>query len=94
MRHRSLFYAAAVCSLMGAVVYVDRAPPPRRVEVVPVRPGPEYVWVAGYWTWGAPREYVWTPGRWQRPPRAHARWVEGRWRKHGHEWYWQPGHWK
>ncbi len=105
MRYRSLLHVAAICSVVGLaacvpprrvrvdVVYVDRAPPPRRAEVVPARPGREHVWIAGHWTW-ARHEYVWTPGHWERPPRRHARWVQGRWRKHGRQWYWEPGHWK
>jgi hypothetical protein len=105
MRYRSLRYVAAICVIGGLaacvpprrlgidVVYVDRAPPPRRVEVVPARPGPEFVWIEGHWAW-ANNDYAWHQGRWERPPRRHAHWVRGRWRKHGHEWYWEPGHWK
>ena len=105
MRYRSLVQVAVICSIVGLtacvhphrvgidVVYVDHAPPPRRVEVIPARPGVEYVWIAGHWTW-ASREYAWTPGHWERPPRRRAHWVAGRWRKHGRQWYWEPGHWK
>jgi WXXGXW repeat (2 copies) len=105
MRYQRLFSLAALCVMGGLaacvpphrlgidVVYVDRAPPPRRVEVIPARPGPEFVWIEGHWAW-ASRDYEWSPGRWERPPRRHAHWVQGRWHKHGHEWYWEPGHWK
>lgn len=105
MRYQRLFSVAALCAMGGLaacmpprrvgidIVYVDRAPPPRRVEVIPARPGPEFVWIGGYWAW-ASREYVWTPGHWERPPRRRVHWVQGRWHKHGHEWYWEPGHWK
>src|SRR5439155_26063786 len=58
---------AAACAPMPGrmsigVVYVDEAPPPPRVEVVSVRPGPEFVWIGGYWSW-IDRTYAWGPGR-------------------------------
>lgn len=78
----------------SSVVFVHRAPPPRRVEVIEVRPGPEYIWVAGYWEWRG-GEYFWVGGNWNRRPHPRARWDEGRWRHHRrHGWYWQPGRWK
>ena len=89
--------ALAACvppsSIGLGVVYVDEAPPPRRVEVISARPGPDFVWIEGYWSWND--RYVWVPGRWDRPPRRNLRWASGRWR-HGphHQWYWEPGHWK
>ena len=51
----------------GSVLVVRRPPPPR-FEVITVRPGPEYTWVRGYWTWGG-NDYVWVGGRWDRPTR-------------------------
>ena len=90
MRYRRLLSVAAFCVIGGLaacvpprrlgidVVYVDRAPPPRRVEVIPARPGPEFVWIEGYWAWASP-EYVWTPGYWERPPRPRAHWVGVLW---------------
>ncbi len=50
-------------------------PPPRRVvRVLPPRPGPEFMWVDGYW-YPAGRHYRWHAGYWTRPPYAGARWV-------------------
>src|SRR5262249_1588152 len=55
------------------------APPPAQVEVVPVTPGPAYVWVPGHWGWrgggyvGVPGAYAITaqPGwGWVAPPWA------------------------
>lgn len=37
-------------------------PPPLRYEVVPVAPGPGYVWHHGHWYWNGYR-YLWIPGR-------------------------------
>ena len=105
MRYQRLFSVAALCVMGGLaacvpprsigldVVYVDRAPPPRRREAIPARPGREFVWIEGHWAW-ASNDYAWHPGRWERPPRHHAHWVQGRWRKHGPAWHWEPGHWK
>jgi hypothetical protein len=36
----------------GCVVSNPRiAPPPAKVEVIPGRPGPNHVWIAGHWKW-------------------------------------------
>jgi len=74
------------------VVYVTREPPPARVEVVTTRPGVEFVWVPGYWSWER-NDYAWAPGRWERAPHARAVWVAGRWRRDRRGWYFSPGHW-
>jgi hypothetical protein len=51
-------------------------PPPRaRVVVVPPSPGPENVWIAGYW-YPVGRHYKWHEGYYTRPPYEGARWVE------------------
>jgi hypothetical protein len=60
---------------------VDAAPPPPRHEVVVgVAPGPDYIWVDGYWD-GTPGNYVWVKGHWDRPPHAHGVWVAPHWDK-------------
>ena len=62
-------------------VSVDAPPPPPRHEViVGVRPGPDYVWTAGYWD-GSPGHYVWVGGHWDRPPHPHAVWSAPHWEK-------------
>jgi hypothetical protein len=101
---RTTLAALALAALLGCatqprharleVVYVDRAPPPVRTEVVTVRPGGvEYAWVPGYWRYER-SDYIWVGGVWERAPRANARWVAGRWRHTGRGWYWAPGHWR
>ncbi len=59
---------------------VDLAPPPppREVVIERNRPGPDYVWIGGYWD-GAPGHYVWRAGRWDHPPHPHAVWSPPRW---------------
>jgi YXWGXW repeat-containing protein len=58
-------------------VRIGPPPPPRVVRVLPRRPGPEFVWVDGYW-YPVGRRYVWHAGYWTRPPYEGARWVAPR----------------
>jgi len=52
-------------------VQVDAPPPPPRHEIVVEanRPGPDYVWVDGFWD-GTPGHYVWQAGHWIVRPAA------------------------
>ena len=74
------------------VSYPRVGPPGVRAEVILSRPGPAYIWIAGYWGWRG-GGYYWVPGRWAkaRPGRA---WVDGRWEQRGRKWAWRRGHWK
>src|SRR5439155_6651355 len=74
-------------------VVVTEAPPAPQTEVIPVAPGPDYVWVGGYWRREGPR-WVWTPGRYTLRPRPAAVWVPGHWVAHRRGWAWVPGHWR
>ena len=68
------------------------APPPPRKEVRIVKPGPNFVWIAGHWKW-VMGKYGWVPGHWikARPGKV---WVPGHWEKRGRHWVWILGHWK
>ena len=49
-------------------VIIREAPPPMRVEMIPVgRPG--YAWDPGHWRWEG-RGYAWMPGHWRSRRRA------------------------
>jgi hypothetical protein len=81
-------------------VFVEFGPPPPRYEEVPVQPGPEFVWVRGFWAWEG-GQYAWRPGHWAARPQPRAHWVEGRWyrahgrgRGNGGGWYFVEGHWE
>lgn len=50
-------------------------PPAPRAYRVPRQPGPEYVWIEGYWFPQGSR-YAWHDGYWTRPPYEGAYWVE------------------
>ncbi len=79
-----LLAGALYVGAANAAVFVTVAPPPPvRVGVVGVAPGPGYVWVGGYHEWVGGR-YIWREGRWARPPYAHATWVAPNWApRHG-----------
>jgi len=49
-------------------------PPPVRIERRPVAPGPDFVWLDGYWYVDGGR-YRWHKGYWTRPPYPGAHWV-------------------
>ena len=65
-------------SVFGAEISVGirigPPPPPYVVRVLPPRPDPEFVWVAGYW-YPMGKRYKWHEGYYTRPPYAGARWV-------------------
>ena len=62
------------------VVIVRREPPPMIVERMPPRPGPDVVWVPGYYAAGGD-QWVWVRGHYERPPRPGAVWVEPRYER-------------
>jgi len=84
--------AMAAPMMSSARVYVDVsiAPPPARVEVVPVvRRG--YVWAPGYWNWSG-RRYVWVRGQLLRERRGY-HWYPQRCGQRGDRWHFERGHW-
>lgn len=74
-------------------VYVRAAPPPERVEVVAVAPGPRYVWVRGHWRRDR-ADWDWVPGRWVAIAPGYNRWVAGHWARNRYGWYWVDGRWR
>jgi hypothetical protein len=65
---------SAVHAQVSFAIQIGQPPPPR-VYHVAARPGPEFVWVEGYW-YPQGRQYVWHDGYWTRPPYEGAYWVE------------------
>lgn len=90
----SVALKAAQAQLQAEII-VPTAPPPPRVEVVPVLP-PERVerevWRPGHWQWNG-HEYVWVAGHYVERPRRGAVWVPGRWERRPHGWVYLEGHW-
>src|ERR1700677_5071111 len=58
-------------------IRIGPPPRPRVVHALPPRPGPEFVWVDGYW-YPASGHYRWHDGYWTRPPYEGARWISPR----------------
>lgn len=100
-RHGFKFVAllGIVCLLMvpsvslGAVVISVRiAPPLLPVYVQPLCPGPDYLWMPGYWAW-EPDGYFWVPGTWVLAPEPGLLWTPGYWGFVSGLYLWHPGYW-
>jgi hypothetical protein len=77
----------------GETIVSDEAPPPPMTEtVVGVAPGPDYIWIGGYWGWDHGRR-VWMRGRWDHPPRHGAVWIAPRWEHRGGHYVFVRGYW-
>jgi len=70
----ALLAAGSLFAQFSIGVVIGPPPPPRVVRVLPRRPGPEFIWIEGYW-YPAGRRYKWHDGYWTRPPYPGARWI-------------------
>lgn len=78
----------------GVDMYAADPPPLAQSEVMVESPGPDYVWVAGYWAWRpGDTPHTWVKGHWERPPHPHATWVQPRWERHGKGYLFIRGSW-
>jgi WXXGXW repeat (2 copies) len=75
----------------GSEVVVE-APPAPYEEVVPASPGPNYIWVGGYWGRRG-GHYYWYRGHYARG-NGHHRWVAGYWNHGSHGYIWVEGRWE
>jgi hypothetical protein len=96
-----LFLSTSAPAQVSIDVQIGQPPPPPQAYRVPAAPGPDYVWVEGYW-YPQGKRYVWHNGYWTHPPYAGAYWVApyyerghyyaGRWEGergnvyHNHKW--------
>ena len=86
--------AASACVVAGGGMFVAVAPPAPIMEVRAGAPGPDFVWVPGFYRWDG-GAYRWERGRWEHPPRRGARWEPGRWEQHGKRgWSYREGRWR
>jgi hypothetical protein len=76
-----------------AIVIVEREPPPPRIERIPPSPGPDHVWIAGFWFWQNGR-HVWMHGHYAKRPNPRAEWEAGRWDHRPNGWIWIEGRWR
>ena len=88
--------ADPILAQISVHIAIDPPPPPPRAEVVVVgnRPGPDFVWIGGFWD-GSPGHYTWVAGHWDRPPHPHAVWSAPHWDKDADGHYHQvKGEWR
>lgn len=78
---------------VSVTIVKDQPPSPIEEAVVEsTRPGPSYVWVAGYWDY-RPTGWLWVSGRWAAPPAAEVRWVAPEYTRVDRGVEYVPGHW-
>jgi YXWGXW repeat-containing protein len=65
--------ASVAHAQLSLAIRIGEPPPPRAYRVMP-QPGPDYLWIEGYW-YPQGRHYVWHDGYWTRPPYVGAYWV-------------------
>jgi hypothetical protein len=65
---------SALAAQISVGIRIGPPPPPRVVRFAPDRPGPDFIWVEGYW-YPVANHYRWHAGYWSRPPYEGARWV-------------------
>lgn len=72
---------------------VVSGPPPAPVrEERPAAPGPQAVWVSGYWHWTG-TQYAWIPGHWDAPPPG-ATWAAPVYTARDGRYFYESGGWK
>ena len=74
-------------------ISVDVPPPPLPVYEQPVIPGPDYIWVPGYWGWTDDVGYYWVPGTWVLAPEPGLLWTPGYWAWNDGMYVFYPGYW-
>ena len=84
-----LVSASAANAQVSFDVRMGPPPPAPRAYRVPPQPGPDYVWIEGYW-YPVNGRYQWHNGYWTRPPYPDAYWVDPYYQ--GTEYY--TGHWE
>ena len=84
-----LAFAPAAQAQISFDVQLGTPPPAPRAYRVPPQPGPDYVWVDGYW-YPENGQYRWHGGYWTRPPYPDAYWVAPYYQDN--EYY--TGHWE
>jgi hypothetical protein len=72
--------ASAANAQVSFGIRIGPPPAPRVVRVLPRRPGPDFVWVDGYW-YPERGRYTWHQGYWTRAPYAGAVWVQPRYER-------------
>ncbi len=74
-------------------VSVTFGPPAIPVYAQPLCPGPDFIWVPGYWAWDPDYGYYWVPGMWLLAPYPGALWTPGYWVWNDGVYVWYEGYW-
>lgn len=91
---RGTLYTSEADATTNYVVAQPPAPPPPPPEVVVYQPGPNYVWVPGYYAYDG-RAYVWIGGRWARPPhRRYHNYRAPHWENRSGNYVYIQGYWR
>lgn len=77
---------------MGFVATVPVTPVPP-AEVTSASPGPDYVWVQGYYNWDG-TNYHWVSGSWVKTPNPGATWIPAHWQTTNGGYVWVAGAWQ
>ncbi len=94
--------ACLVAAALFAVACVDDpeaedvdGPPPleSRIELVPIAPSANHVWIDGHWGLGG-SAYSWQPGQWVARPAPQAVYLPGRWERQRRRWVYVDGGWR
>jgi hypothetical protein len=73
---------------------VDLPPPPLPFYEQPIIPGPDYLWVPGYWAWSDDiDDYYWVPGTWVLAPAPGLLWTPAYWGWNNGVYVFYPGYW-
>ena len=64
----------AIAADVSIGIQIGAPPPPRVLALRPRSPGPDWVWLEGYW-YPVNGRYRWHDGYWTRPPYPGAVWV-------------------
>lgn len=88
--------------LLGAVLAIGlsdaaqaqsyRSVPPPRYEVIPVAPGPRFIWEPGHWVWSG-HGYAWAGGRYVQRRPNYRNYHPGRWANRYGRWVWVAPGW-
>ena len=98
MVHRTWVFLLALCASFlilscEAEIWAPGPPPEARIEVESAAPGPDYVWIGGYWWWEG-NNWAWRSGRWEARPYPGAVWEQHRWEPRGNRYYYHRGNWR
>jgi hypothetical protein len=74
-----------------AEVVVATRPPPEQVEVIPVAPSVNHIWIKGHWHWDG-AAWIWRPGHYE-VRRVGLQWYPAHYAERGGGIVYVPGHW-